>query len=75
MSDPTASLQDRTGVLCAALMQWSDGDSAAGKAAARRAGSTAIDAIDALLRDLYALRGRLVRQVRQMDTVAGHRVA
>ncbi len=75
MSDPTASLQDRTGVLCAALMQWSDGHGAADKAAARRAGSTAIDAIDALLRDLYALRGRLVRQVRQIDTVAGHRVA
>ena len=75
MSDPTASLHDRTGVLCAALMQWSDGDSAADTAAAKRAGGTAIDAIDALLRDLYALRGRLVRQIRQMDTVAGHRVA
>ncbi len=75
MSDPTASLQDRTGVLCAALVQWSDGATAADGAAARRAGGRAIDAIDALLRDLYALRGRLVQQVRQMDTVAGHRVA
>ena len=71
MSDPAASLQDRTSVLCAALMQWSERDTAADKAA----DSTVIDAVDALLRDLYALRGRLVRQVRQMDTVAGHRVA
>ncbi len=46
-------------------------DAAPDKAAARRAGSTAIDAIDALLRELYALRGRLVRQVLQIDTVAG----
>jgi hypothetical protein len=75
MSDPTASLQDRTGLLCAALMQWSDGNTAADMVAAKRAGSAAIDAIDALLRDLYTLRGRLVWQVRQLDTAAGHHVA
>ena len=54
---PSTTAVTRTGVLCAALIQWSDGDTAPDKAAARRAGSTAIDAIDALLRDLYALRG------------------
>jgi hypothetical protein len=75
MSDPTASLQDRADALCAALIQWADGDTAPDKAAASRAGSAAIDAIDALLRDLYTLRGRLVRQVRQIDTAARHRVA
>jgi hypothetical protein len=67
MSDPTASLRDRTGILGAALVQWADRGTARDKAAARRAGSTAVDAIDALLRDLYTLRGRLVREIRQAD--------
>jgi hypothetical protein len=67
MSDPTASLRDRTSVLGVALMHWADRDTARDKAAARRAGSTAVDAIDALLRDLFVLRGRLVREIRQAD--------
>jgi hypothetical protein len=75
MSDPTASLRDRTSVLGVALMQWADRDTAGDKAAARRAGSTAVDAIDALLRDLFVLRGRLVREIRQADDAARPRVA
>jgi hypothetical protein len=75
MSDPTASLRDRTSVLGVALMQWADRDTAEDKAAARRAGSTAVDTIDALLRDLFLLRGRLVREIRQADGAARYRVA
>ncbi len=75
MSDPTASLRDRTSVLGVALTQWADRGTAQDKAAARRAGSTAVDAIDALLRDLFALRGRLVREIRQADDAARPRVA
>jgi hypothetical protein len=67
MSDPVASLQGRAGILGAALVQWADRATAPDKAAARRAGSAAVDAIDALLRDLFALRGRLVREIRQAD--------
>jgi hypothetical protein len=75
MSDLTASLRDRTSVLGVALMQWADRGTARDKAAARRAGSTAVDAIDALLRDLFVLRGRLVREIRQADDAARPRVA
>jgi hypothetical protein len=75
MNDPTASLRDRTSVLGVALMQWADRDTARDKAAARRAGGTAVDAIDALLRDLFVLRGRLVREIRQAGDAARPRVA
>jgi hypothetical protein len=75
MGDLTASLQDRTGVLGVALVQWADRNTAPDKAAARRAGAAAVDAIDAMLRDLFVLRGRLVQEIRQADGAAGRRVA
>jgi hypothetical protein len=75
MSDPMTSLRERTSVLGVALVQWADRGTARDKAAARRAGSTAVDAIDGLLRDLYALRGRLAREIRQADDAAHRRVA
>jgi hypothetical protein len=75
MSDPMTSLRDRTGVLSVALAQWADGDAAQDKAAARRAASAAVDAIDALLRDLYLLRGHLVQETRQADGTLRPRVA
>ncbi len=75
MSDPMTSLRDRTSVLGVALVQWADRGTARDKAAARRAGSTAVDAIDGLLRDLYALRGRLAREIREADDAARRRVA
>jgi hypothetical protein len=46
----------------AALAQWTDRASAAGKAAARRAGGTAVGAIDAMLR---LVRGQVTREIRQ----------
>jgi hypothetical protein len=70
MSDPIASLRDRAGILDVALVQWANRNTEPDKAAARRAGSTAVDAIDALLRDLFLLRGRLVREIRQGDGAA-----
>jgi hypothetical protein len=75
MSDSMTSLRERTSVLGAALGQWADRDTAKDKSAARRAGSTAVDAIDALLRDLFVLRGRLVQEIRQADDTLCHRVA
>jgi hypothetical protein len=74
MSDPTASLRDRTGILDLALVQWANRGTEPDKAAGR-AGSTAVDAIDALLRDLFLLRGRLVREIRQADGAAHCRIA
>jgi hypothetical protein len=52
MSDLTASLRDRTGILCEAPAHWADPGTCRDQAAARRAGHNALDAIDALLRDL-----------------------
>lgn len=75
MSDPMPSLRDRTSVLGVALAQWADRGTAQDKAAARRAGNAAVDAIDALLRDLYLLRGRLVQEIRQAAGTTGPRVA
>jgi hypothetical protein len=75
MSDFTASLRDSTGVLGVALVQWADRNTAPDKAAARRAGTTAVDAIDAILRDLFVLRGRLVQEMRQADGAARRHVA
>jgi hypothetical protein len=75
MIDPMTSLRDRTSVLGAALAQWADEATAQDKAAARRAGSAVVDAIDALLRDLYVLRGQLIRQIREATDAARSRVA
>ena len=64
MSDPVASLHERVGVVTAALEQWTGQSAAPDQAAARRAASAAVDAIDALLRDLFLLRGHLVQEIR-----------
>ena len=64
MSDPVASLRERADVLTAALEQWAAQAAAPDQAAARQTASTAVDAIDALLRDLFLLRGRLVQEIR-----------
>jgi hypothetical protein len=74
-SDPAASLRDHTDILCAALEQWAGQATAPDQATAQRAATTAVDAIDALLRDLYLLRGRLVQEIRQADGGARRRVA
>ena len=75
MSDPVTSLRDHTGILSAALEQWAGQATAPDKATARRAASTAVDAIGALLRDLYLLRGRLVQEIRRAGNAARCQVA
>ena len=64
MSDPVASLRERADVLTAALEQWAGQATTPDQAAARLGASTAVDAIDALLRDLFLLRGHLVQEMR-----------
>jgi hypothetical protein len=75
MSDPITSLRDQTDVLRGALEQWANRATAVDKATAKQAASTAVDAIDALLRDLYLLRGRLVQEMRHADGADRRRVA
>ncbi len=65
--DPMTGLNDQLGVLGVNLAYWDDRDRARDQAAARKAGSTAVDAIDSMLRDLYLLRGRLTREIRKDD--------
>ena len=60
-------LHRQLGQLGVALAHWDDRDRAADKAAARRAGSAAVDAIDAMLWDLYLVRGRLISEIRAAD--------
>jgi hypothetical protein len=75
MSDPAAGLRERVSVVTAALDQWTGQAAAPDQAAARRAASAAVDAIDALLRDLYLLRGHLVQEIRQGGGAARPQVA
>jgi hypothetical protein len=87
MSDPVASLRERADVLTAALERWAgqaaaldqaaapDQAAALDQAAARQAAGTAVDAIDALLRDLFLLRGRLVQEIRRAGGAARSQVA
>jgi hypothetical protein len=75
MNDPAASLRERVGVVTAALDQWTGQAAAPDQAAARKAASSAVDAIDALLRDLYLLRGHLVQEIRRGGGAARPQVA
>lgn len=58
MSD--AGLQDDLGVLTVALTARECAD---GSAAARKASVTAIEAVDSMLRQLYLIRGQLLRDI------------
>lgn len=75
MSDPVASLHERVGVVTAALEHWTGQAAPPDQAAARQAASTAVDAIDALLRELFLLRGHLVQEIRRGGGAAGPQVA
>ena len=80
MSEPEASLRERTDVLIAALEQWAGQATAPDQAAldqvaAGQLASIALDAIDALLRDLFLLRGRLVQEIRRAGGTARPQVA
>ena len=75
MSDPVASLHERVGVVTAALDKWAGQAAAPDQAAARQAASAAVDAIDALLRDLFLLRGHLVQEIRRGGGTARSQVA
>jgi hypothetical protein len=59
--------------LDAALTLWATRDDTKPQPDVRRAANAAIDTIDALLRDLYLLRGRLTGEIRAADDAAGAR--
>ncbi len=65
--DPMTGLHESLGELGMNLAWWNQRETARDQAAACKAGSTAVDAIDSLLRDLFLLRGRLTRELRADD--------
>jgi hypothetical protein len=66
-------LTARARVLAAALARWEARDDTRPQPEVRRAANEAMDAIDAMLRDLHAMRSRLVGEIRAADDVAAAR--
>ena len=71
--DVHARLQDPMGVLAIALGQWEDRDDGKPQPEVRRAANVAMDAIDGMLRDLHAMRARLVGEIRASDDASAAR--
>ena len=71
--DVTGRLGDN-GVLGVALAQWGARDDSKADPHARIAANTAMDAIDAMLLELHALRSRLVGEIRASDDATAARV-
>jgi hypothetical protein len=65
-ADPLPALHDDLGVLEPALAAW-NARTGHGTAAERRAASAAVGAVDSMLRSLYLIRGRLVREISLAD--------
>ncbi len=72
--DVYARLEDPMGVLAVALAQWEIRDGTRPQPETREAANTAMDAIDSMLRELHAMRSRLVSEIRQADDETGRRV-
>jgi hypothetical protein len=62
-----ARLEDPVGVLSVALGVWEDRDDSIPQPEVRQAASTAVDTIDALTRELFNLRQRLIGEIRRSD--------
>ena len=65
-------LENLAGVLSAALKQWAtrDDTTGEGQAVIRDAADTAMETIDAMLRDLHAARAVLTAEIRRSDDAA-----
>jgi hypothetical protein len=71
--DVYARLEDPMGVLSIALGRWEDRDDTKAQPEVRRAANTAMGEIDAMLRELHAMRSRLVGEIRDSDDAAAVR--
>jgi hypothetical protein len=74
MTDPMTSLHDEIGILGVALARWSERDDTRPQPEIRQASNTAVDAVDELTRRLFALRRRLVTEIRASDDATAARV-
>jgi hypothetical protein len=73
IGDAAGRLDCQLGVLGVALAQWMARNDTRPQPEIRRAASTAMDAIDAMLAELHALRARLVGEIRASDDDAAGR--
>jgi hypothetical protein len=71
--DVHARLEDPAGALAVALAQWEARDDSKAQPGVRRAASKAMDAIDAMLRELHAMRARLIGEIRDADDATAAR--
>jgi len=76
MNEPyhVSVLEAATTSLAIALGHWDARDDTRPQPEVRRAANTAMDTIDSLLRELYAMRSRLVTEIRASDDATGRRV-
>ena len=70
---PLSALRNHVGDLGSALAEWERRDDSQPQPGVRRAANTAMDAIDGMLRDLYALRARLTDEIRASDDATAAR--
>ena len=73
IGDFTSRLHEHNGVLGVALAQWMARDDSKAQPAIRQAANTAMDEIDAMLRELHTLRGQLVSEIRDSDDASDAR--
>jgi len=69
-----SALEAATTSLAITLGHWETRDDTRPQPEVRRAANTAMDAIDAMVRELYAMRSRLVTEIRASDDATGARV-
>jgi hypothetical protein len=74
MTDPMTSLHDQIGTLGVALARWSQRDDTRPQPELRQAANTAVDAVDELTRRLFALRQRLMTEIRASDDATAARM-
>jgi hypothetical protein len=69
-----ARLQNLAAVLSGELAAWATRDDSRPQADVRAAANTAVDAIDAMLAELYRARQALIGEMRQSDDATNARV-
>lgn len=70
----SAVLHAHARIIGASLALWAQRDGNTGTVEQRQAANAAMDAIDALTRELHNLRSHLVREMRAYDDETGRRV-
>ena len=74
IGDLATPLDDELGLMNVHLAVWMARDDSKADAGARQAANTAMDEIDAMLRELHQLRARLVGEIRAADDATAARV-